>query len=389
VLTGAAPHAGAAPTLAQLLSFSIGPVGHGLAALAFVAAAFFVLVAGRGDRFAWGARLWIVALGTLALAWAASEGWIGSGGGELRAFVAPVAVAIAALVGLGVAAAMADLRRADFGWRHAAALAFCVVGVIGLLPVLGSSVDGRWGLPTTGYDSVLSWINGTGATAASERVLWLGDPRAIPAPSWQIDPGLAAAISLGGLPDGERIWLNPDPSAADGDLGAVNDAQSGLTIRLGRLLAADGIRYIVVPSAVAPILPGTQQAESARAPQVLLDGLAAQSDLHELPSEGGTVVFENDDWQRGTVIAAVRGSGGTPAPVRTLGVVASLLLWLGVITYFVRRRRTGHSRRHARSHRLHRAGSEPSGETQLDEVVAVVDRAASTPTELDSAGAIQ
>lgn len=359
VLSGAAPTATRAPHLSQLLSFALGPIGRGPLAWAFLAAGAFVLLVGRGERFAWAARLWVVALAVVALAWSASEGWLGSGGGASRTIVAPAAVCVAVLVGLGAAALGADLRRSGFGWRHVAAVAFGVVSVAGLVPVLGASLGGRWYLPTTGYDTVLSWIDGTGPAAASQRVLWLGDPRALPLPGWQVHPGLAAAISSGGLPDATRLWPSADPGAGSAVIGEVVGAESGLTIRLGHLLAPSGIRYIVVPSAVAPVLPGVQQANTASAPQVLLDGLSAQSDLHELPSEGGTVVFENSAWAPGRAVAAAApGPGGTPAPLRSAGVAAALLAWAAVAGWHLRRRRAG---RRQDLHGPHRRAHRPRG----------------------------
>jgi GT2 family glycosyltransferase len=355
VLSGAATSPAAAPHLSQLLGFSLGPVGRGPVVFAFLAAAGFVLFVGRGARFSWGARLWIVALGAFALAWSASQGWLGPGGGALRSFTAPAAAAIAVLVGLGVAAISTDLRSSGFGWRHVGAVMFGVVSVAGLLPVLGSSIGGRWGLADSGYDTVLSWLSGSGAQAAGQRVLWLGDPRTLPMPGWQLAPGLAAGISSGGLPDGSRLWPSSNASAANAVFADVKSAESGLTIRLGRLLAPSGIRFIVVPSAIAPVLAGAQAAPAAHAPQVLLDGLAAQSDLHELPSEGGSVVFENSAWRPGATLAATASTpGGTSSVLRSFGVALAIVSWLGIADFFVRRRRRrSRADRHGAHRRLH------------------------------------
>jgi GT2 family glycosyltransferase len=389
-LSGAQVAPGHAPRLATLLGFALGPIGRGPLEWAFLAAASFVLLVGRGPRFAWGARLWLVALGAFALAWSGSQGWLGAGGGATRALVAPAAVCVAALVGLGASSVAADLRRSGFGWRHALAVAFGVASLAGLLPVLGSSVGGRWGLAETGYDSVLSWVAGAGPGAAAQRVLWLGDPRALPSPGWQVTPGLAAAVSSGGLPDGSRLWPSANPSAGNAILSDVVSAESGTTIRLGRLLAGSGIRYIVVPSAVAPVLPGSQSAVPAPAPQMLLDGLAAQSDLHELPSEGGTVVFENSDWRSGGVVAsAARGAGGTPAPLRAGGVALALLAWIGAAGLYVRRRRLrSRQERHGSHHRGHRAHAPQYGAGAANGVASASDGTGGGAMELDPAGAV-
>jgi len=362
VLTGARPAARGVPDLAALSRLALGPVGGGPLGWGLLVAAGFVLLVGRGARFSWGARLSVVALGATALAWAAGEGWLGAGGGAVRVLAAPTAVCIAALVGLGVATIGQDLRRSGFGWRHALAVLFGAAFAVGVLPVVGSSPGGRWGLAETGYDTVLSWVGAPGSPARAGRVLWLGDPRAVPLPGWQIEPGLAGAVSRGGLPDATRLWPSSDPGAARAILADVVSAESGLTIRLGHLLAPAGVRYVIVPSAEAPVLPGVQAARLAPAPQVLLDGLSAQSDLHELPSEGGTVVFENDAWSpRSSRASAVARSGGTPAPLRSAGVAAALLAWAAIALSYARRRRRAARGRRREIHRLRRGAHRTEG----------------------------
>ena len=346
-VVGASPLAG--PGLSSILRFALGPVGKGPLAWALLVASAFVLLVGRGERFAWGARLWVVALGALALAWVASEGWLGAGGGSLRVLAAPVAVCVAALVGLGVASVAEDLRRSGFGWRHVAAVAFGVVALSGSLPVLGASLGGRWGLPVAGYDTVLSWLGGTGHGPSAGRVLWLGDPPALPLPGWQVEPGLAAAVSSGGLPDATRNWPSPDPGAAGAVMADVVAAQSGLTVDLGAQLAPSGIRDIVVPSALAPVLVGEQAADPAPAPAALLDALTTQRDLHELPTEGGVAVFENLAWSPRRDGSAASAGGTTPAPLRSAGVALALLAWIALGSRYLRGRRDRLGRRHVRA----------------------------------------
>lgn len=373
VLTGATPVG--TPGIAGLLRFALGPIGKGPLAWAFLAAGVFVLLVGRAERFAWGARLWIVALGLAAVAWAASEEWLGSGGGALRVLVAPTAVCVAALVGLGVSSVTADLRSSGFGWRHVGAVAFGVVAVAGALPVLGASLGGRWGVPSTGYDTVLSWLGTAGRGPSPGRVLWLGDPPALPSPGWQVQPGLAAAISSGGLPDATRIWPSPNPGAASAVIDDIVAAQSGLTVDLGSLLAPAGIHYLVVPSALAPVLPGAQEAEPAPAPAALLDALAVQRDLHELPTEGGVAVFENLAFSPRRDSAAVGSrEAGTPAPLRSAGVALALLAWAAVGGWHLRRRRARLGQRHHVARDV--APVAPaSGETGAGSPLAVGDRA--------------
>ena len=349
VLSGAASDAARALDLSALLRFDLGPLGSGVLGWAFLAAAGFVLIAGHGDRLAWAMRLWTVLLGSAALAWAASQGWLGPGGGSLAVLLSPVAVAIAVLVGLGMATVLDDLRHVHFGLGQLAVIAFCLCCGAGLLPVLGASLGGRWGLADSGYDAVLSWTTPTARQASSQRILWLGDPAALPLTAWQIRPGLALGVSQGGLPGIERVWPDANPGGARALISAIGQAESGTTVRLGHVLAASGIRYLVVPSALAPALSGQVVHAPAPAPppQVLLDGLAAQSDLHALPEEGGALVLENTAWRPLAHPVLSSPAIAVPAPVRALAVAGEVLLWLVVGRYYLRRRpRRG--RRHGR-----------------------------------------
>ena len=348
-LSGASPSPQAAPHLSSLLSFTVGPVGRGPLVWAFLAAAAFALLAGRGARFEWAARLWLVALGSVALAWSGAEGWLGSGGGALRALLAPAAACVAALVGLGWATLAEDVRASGFGWRHATALLFGAASIAGSFPVLGSTLSGRWGLPTTGYGSVLGWLQtGHGSGSAQGKTLWLGDPRVLPMRGWEVSPGLAAAVERRGLPNATRLWPSADPGEASVIIADVAAAESGRTIRLGHLLATSGVRYVLVPSAIAPDLPGGQRQAATPAPLALRNALGAQIDLHELPSEGGVAVYANLAWSPASGSQpAVSGAGGTPAALRSLGVAAALSCWLGALLLYLRRRRRSRARRHA------------------------------------------
>jgi GT2 family glycosyltransferase len=350
-LTGAASAPARAPQLGAILRLDLGPLGAGALGLAFLAAALFVLVATDDARFAWAARLWSIVLGSAALAWAGAEGWLGNGMGQLRVLTAPLAVGVATLVGLGVASVSSEIRHLHVGWRHFAGLAFALLSVTGLIPVLGGSLSGRWGLPGAGYDSVFDWTRGTGPHADAQRILWLGDPAVLPLPGWQIASGVAIGVSSGGLPNGFQLFLAANPSRLSGVARAIDAAESGGTVRLGAALAPLGIRYLIVPSTSAPVLAGTASEVSSRPPEIVLDALTVQSDLHELPSEGGALVFENTAWRPG---AAPLPPGGLPGALRVLATLAEFVGVLALAVLLVRRKR------HA-LHRARRAAERPSG----------------------------
>ncbi len=353
----------ASPGLGHLLRLAVGPTGGGLLGWGLLAAAGLVLLVGTGPRLALGVRLWFAALATYALAWSSAEGWLGAGG-ALRVLLAPAAACLAGALGLGAAAIQDDLRRTGLGWRHLATAACGLCAVAGLLPVLGAALGGRWGLPESGYESLLSWTStparpaprttAGGGPRASARVdtsghtLWLGDPAALPASGWQVAPGLAAEVTDAGLPRLSNLWPPAVPGAATAVLHDVVLAEQGRTVELGHLLAPYDIRYVVVPTTIAPQLPPAQRALPASPPQALLDALTAQSDLRALPGAGGALVFLDAAWTpTSTLPADLSGGATTPALLRVLGVALEVLALATTAAALARRGR----RRAAATHR--------------------------------------
>jgi len=345
ILGGAVSSPRASGGVLRLLRFAVGPVGAGWLGWGLLLGAGFVLFVARDVRLDWATRWWVAALATIAVAYAGASGWLGAGGGATLVLLAPAACCLAAAVGLGVAAFEVDLARSRFGWRQNLSVGAALCIVAGLLPTLVSTVDGRSSLPSVGYEQLLSWT-AAGHAKRGYEVLWLGDPASLPLASWQVRRGLAFGVSAGGLPDGRRLWPSSNPGVGKQVVRAVVRAEAGLTVRLGAALARAGIRYVLVPEAVAPTLPGVQVPPPAPPPAALTQALEAQSDLRQLPTEGGVLAFENSAWPVAgspvddSVVGLGTSAGRTPPWLRQLGVAGGLLaIALAVVEGFVRRRR--------------------------------------------------
>src|SRR5579863_401530 len=350
VFAGVAAAGRGVPNLAAIGRFDLGPIGHGVLSYAALVAAAFVLFVGGSDRFAWGARLWGGAIASGVVAWVAGEGWIGHGGGATRVLVVPAAACIAAAVGLGVASIETEVSTARFGWRHTTSVAFVLVGLVGLLPVLGESPGGRWTVPGTGYDTVLSGVAGSHGVVPRGRYLWLGAPLAVPANGWQVRPGFEASLTSSVLPDATSLLPSANPGTVTRLSAAVSDAELGRTIELGRLVARYGVTAIVVPTAFAPVLSGVQTSTLAPPPAGLLGTLSNQQDLRQLPSEGGTYLYANSAWQPPANGAIPVPAGSTSGVLRVLGVVGAIGAWLMIALMFIARRRSRARDRRARAY---------------------------------------
>ena len=139
-----------APSWGDVVRFAVGPAARSPIAWLLVAGAALPLVIARGTRLAWASRLWVMALASWGLAYATSHGELGSFTPSETVVLAPAALAVAACVGIGIAAFENDLSGREFGWRQVLSVAALVLVAVGLLPVVGGAAGRPLGSPGTG-----------------------------------------------------------------------------------------------------------------------------------------------------------------------------------------------------------------------------------------------
>lgn len=288
-LTGA-PRSSEPSDLAALLRFEVGPLGSAPVGWCFLVAASLPLLIGRAERHTWAVRGWALAVVSFGAAWAAQRGTFSVALPPVDVLLVPAAIGLALAAAMGVAAFEVDLPGYRFGWRQIASGLAAAAVVAGIVPVLGAAFDGRWSLPAGDHPRALASIDEENDELPF-RVLWLGDPAALPLAGWELEDGLAYATSDAGSPGVENLWVGSD----DGRTGLLGDAldlaRTGQTARLGRLLAPMGVRYIVVPERLAPDPFATR---SLPVPRQLTATLAAQLDLEPVDKPAGLTVFRNE-----------------------------------------------------------------------------------------------
>jgi GT2 family glycosyltransferase len=325
--------ASSAASWSSLLRFAAGPIGGSPLAWGFVVAALAPLVLARGDRFRWAGRFWSIALVFWVVAWVIGRGWTAPLAIDPLILLGPAAVAVAAAIGLGVAAFEEDLRAAEFGWRQLVTVVASVVVVLGALPTAISALPGRWELPLNDFSQSVAWMHAKAADG-SFRVLWLGDTNALTQGSWAAGDGLAYATSENGGPDARWLWNATGPGPAAGLGSAVDLARAGKTDQLGRLLAPAGVRYVALLTSLAPEINGEQNPTEYPVPADVSPALTRQLDLSPVLSGTGITVYLNSDWlpQRAAVpagtavpdavqpdpLAGSPGSGAVPGAVPVL-----------------------------------------------------------------------
>lgn len=280
---------GTTSDLAALLRFEVGPLGGAPLGWALLAAALLPLLIGREARHAWAVRGWMLAVVFWGLAWASQRGAGPIALPEEDLLLTPAAVGLALAAAMGVAAFEVDLPGYRFGWRQIASGLAAAAVAVATIPVLGAAFDGRWSMPGGDHARALGFIDVENDDLPF-RVLWLGDPAALPLGSWELDDGIAYSTTDGGTPSVEDLWVGSD----DGRTGLLADAlelaRSGQTARLGRLLAPMGVRYVIVPEQLAP---APFASDSLPIPAELADTLDAQLDLEPLDVPAGLTVYRN------------------------------------------------------------------------------------------------
>jgi len=288
-ITGPA-HAAEPSDLARLLRFQVGPLGAGALGWTFLVAAALPLVIARAERHAWAVRGWTLAVVFWGLAWASQRGDLPFALPTPAVLLVPSAVGLALATAMGVAAFEVDLPGYRFGWRQIASGLAAAAVVLGTIPVLGASFDGRWSMPAGDHARALGFIDAENDDRPF-RVLWLGDPDALPLGSWELADGVGYATTVGGTPGVQDLWPGSDDGRTALLADAVELARSGQTARLGRLLAPMGVRYVVVPEQVAPAPFAT---EALPIPGGLSATLAAQLDLEPIDVPAGLTVYRNE-----------------------------------------------------------------------------------------------
>jgi GT2 family glycosyltransferase len=208
-------------------------------------------------------------------------------------------LAVPVALGLGLCAAAlaggfgADVLRRGFGWRQPAGLLGYTAIVIGLVPGVVAIGDGGWGTPRTPLTTYLSSQLPIDPEAGDYRVLYVGDPRVLPVPGREYEPGIAYAV----VDSGPFEFTDRFPVAESEGNEAVERAlrlvAEGATLRAGRLLAPHGIRYVVLVETDGVV-------STAEDPIAMPDGVLAafqnQLDVGPIPDPGLFEVFENGSW---------------------------------------------------------------------------------------------
>jgi GT2 family glycosyltransferase len=273
--------------LSQVLRFDTGPASAGWLVWGLFVAAAVPLFVATGDRLAWAARGWMLALVGWAVVWVPARFFPDTSVLAPEAGLTLAALGLALCVGITVSVFVDGIHTFGFGWRQPVAILGATAIVLPALAFTADVLDGRWGAPSSG------WANELAFTAASTdkgdfRMLWAGDPTELPLDPVVLRDGTGYVLTRNGPGDVTDQWRAPEHDADHVVDRALVLAESGRTNRLGRMLAPMGVRYVVVPSTQGP---GGGAADDT--PVALRRAMAQQLDLARLRSSSGVVLYEN------------------------------------------------------------------------------------------------
>jgi hypothetical protein len=156
---------------------------------------------------------------------------------------------------------------------------------------------------------------------------------------WSIAPGFAYALTTQALPDSTEVWTPAGPGPAGTVAEAVRLAVSGGTVHLGRLLAAAGVRFIVVVDGLAPTDGNLTATVAAPPPAGLQRALLDQNDLQIVPGVFGVQVYENGE----DIPVTAQRATALPAPTTALAFpsAADAVGWQPVLTALANAPATG------------------------------------------------
>ena len=273
--------------LSEILRFDTGPSPAGWVMWGLVVAAAVPLFVATGDRLAWTARGWMLALVGWAIVWVPARFFPDTSVLAPEAGLTLAALGLALALGVAVSVFIDGIHSFRFGWRQPALILGSVAILLPALAFTADTVDGRWHAPETDWTSTLAFTQA--ATARGEfRMLWVGDPAVLPLDPVVLRDGTGYTLTRDGSGDVTEQWRAPEHSADRVLDRALTLATAGRTNRLGRMLAPMGVRYVVVPAT-----QGRGGGAEAAPPVAVRDAMSAQLDLARLRSSAGIVLYEN------------------------------------------------------------------------------------------------
>jgi len=216
----------------------------------FPALALVPLLLARGERWAWAIRGWALYLGGVAFVWIGGTNYLPIVLPRTEILLVPSALGLAVASAMGVGALQRDLQTFRFGWRQLIPVTAIVASGLVVLPILGSSFSGDWGIPDNQLNDVLSSEE---ESDVNNRILWIGDDDILASVGQKISEDYTVSITSNLESTFIDRWQPPERPVNKLLLETLDLALVNGTTNLGRLLAPFGITEIVLIERASPL----------------------------------------------------------------------------------------------------------------------------------------
>lgn len=216
----------------------------------FPALALVPLLLARGERWAWAVRGWALYLGGVAFVWIGGTNYLPIVLPRTEILLVPSALGLAVASAMGVGALQRDLQTFRFGWRQLIPVTAIVASGLVVLPILGSSFSGDWGIPDNQLNDALSSEE---ESDGNNRILWIGDDDILAPVGQKISENYTVSITSNLESTFIDRWQPPERPVNKLLLETLDLALVNGTTNLGRLLAPFGITEIVLIERASPL----------------------------------------------------------------------------------------------------------------------------------------
>ena len=301
-----------------LLQFDTGSFGISNLAWAFLVIPAVSLITTNGWRLAVVIRSWFLIAGGFSAVYLADQGWLLDQTPSAELLIIPAAVGVALASAAGVSSLGQDLAISSKRRKYVNATLFTGALVLAVVPVLFSSLEGRWGLPEKDFSDTVPYLlgaedaNGVPTDTPAGRVLWVGAPSLLPAAGTELEEGVGLALTDGYPHLGDQSPYDSSQSEAIEELhDALLNALNGDISRLGKKIGVWGVSHVVLIENSAPIPYGNRE---ILLPKRYFSALIRQLDLERVDGLNRSLeIFSNTAVE--PIHAVVRDGTGRSVPL--------------------------------------------------------------------------
>ena len=272
-------------SVTKALTLNPDPAGNSILGWGFPAVAAVPLLIAKRERWGWAVRGWTFYLAGVGLVWIDTMEYLSFSLPQSATLLIPGSLGLAIAGAMGAGALQRDLQTFKFGWRQMVPVTAIVAITMSILPFLGLTFSGDWGMPDDELNDVLVYEED-----ANSKVLWISNSDLLPEPGKKFTDELSIIVTNDLASSFENRWQPPKTNVDDLLKESLDLARDNGTSNLGILLAQFGITDIILLERLVP-LPSTSP--SFQIEERFKLSLSRQLDLLKINIAPGITRYQN------------------------------------------------------------------------------------------------